>query len=95
MFSADNKLNGNRDDGWFCLKHYATLYDDDNFTVLGRAHALPPRTLLFLLTITAVIVCKYMEVSLLSNPPPLLGACVASTFPSLGIVFDSYTHDNH
>ena len=35
---------------------------------------------------TAVIICKYMEVGILSNPHPLPGACAASLFPPLGIV---------
>ena len=43
---------------------------------------------------TAVIFCKYMEVGNLSNPPTLPGACVAPTYPPLGIVYDPYTHDN-
>ena len=35
---------------------------------------------------------KFMEVGILSTPPPLTGGCVASPFPPLGIVYDPSTH---
>ena len=58
-------------------------------SVLGRAHALPTRTL-FTLSQNG-----RDNLQILSNPPPPLGARVASMFAPLGIVFDHYTHDNY
>ena len=69
----------------FCVD----LYGGDTFAVLGRAHALRSRTLLT----SSHHGCHILLI--LSNPPPPPGACVASTFPPLGIVFDPYTHDNY
>ena len=58
-----------------------------------RMHFLHVRYQLWI--ITAVIICMYMEIGILSNLSPLPEACAASPFPPLDIVCDPYTHDNN
>ena len=71
------------------MKLSVDLYGVDTFTVLGRAHAIPSR--MYVLHFSHHGRHKFQ---LISNPLPLDGACVESTFPPLSIVFDPYTHDN-
>ena len=83
-----SQFNGNKE-RWFSLKLSVDLYGGDTFTVLGRAHALPSGT---------VFTSSHHglhNLKILSNLPPPPSACVASTFPPLGIAFHHYTHDNN
>ena len=89
VFSADHSSMATKK-RWFSLKLCVDLYAGDTFTVLGRAHALPSRTL-FAVSHHG----RHNLQIILSNPPTPLGACVVSTFPPLGIIFDPYTHDNY
>ena len=79
-----SQFNGN-EERWFSLKLSVDLYGGDTFTVvLGRAHALPSRTLY-----TSSHRGRH-NLQILSNPPPPPRARVASTFPPLDIVLDPY-----
>ena len=98
------QFNGNKK-RWFSLKLFALICTVVTPSLLSwgvRTHFLHVRTLFTSshhgrLNLQILSSWRFFSTfyKILSNLHPPPGACVASTFPPLGIVFDPYTHDNY